>query len=109
VDKNSNRSNLRSRRDLLKLAAGMGILMPFAGTGILPFLSAAEEPHTQAAPAPLPSSLSPEDDQFLEELEKANFLYFWEQGNPETGLVKDRSSTRAQDKRTVASIAATGF
>ncbi len=99
---------MRSRRELLKQVAGMGILMPFAGTAILPFLSA-EEPHKQAAPVPVPSSLSPEDDQFLEELEKANFLYFWEQGNPETGLVKDRSNARTQDHRTVASIAATGF
>ncbi len=87
----------------------MGILMPFAGTGILPLLSAAEEPHKQPAPAPVPSSLSPEDDQFLEELEKANFLYFWEQGNPQTGLVKDRANAHTQDNRTVASIAATGF
>ncbi len=54
-------------------------------------------------------ALSPEDDALLEELEKANFQFFWEQGNPETGLVKDRCNTRTEDKSTVASIAATGF
>jgi hypothetical protein len=53
--------------------------------------------------------LTPEDDAFLEELEKANFLYFWEQANPYTGLVKDRCNVRAEDKGIVASVAATGF
>lgn len=61
---------------------------------------------------PAPSGefvLSPEDDQFLDELEKANFLFFWEHANPETGLVKDRANVRADAHTTVASIAATGF
>jgi hypothetical protein len=53
--------------------------------------------------------LSPEDNQFLEELAKATFLFFWEQSHPETGLVKDRCNVRATDNSTVASIAATGF
>ncbi len=50
-----------------------------------------------------------EDDQFLDDLEKANYLYFWEQAHPGTGLVKDRCNTRATDTGNVASIAATGF
>ncbi len=53
--------------------------------------------------------LAPEDDAFLEELEKANFLFFWEQADAETGLVKDRAHARAKDESIVASIAATGF
>jgi hypothetical protein len=57
---------------------------------------------------PLPA-LSPEDDKFLEELEKANFQYFWDQGDSQTGLVKDRCNVRQADKGVVASIAATGF
>lgn len=60
-------------------------------------------------PDPFAPQLSKEDDQLLEELEKANFLYFWEQADPATGLVKDRSNARAPDKGIVASIAATGF
>ena len=55
------------------------------------------------------AGLSPEDNQFLEDLEKASFLFFWEQANPETGLVKDRCNVRASDTSGVASIAATGF
>jgi hypothetical protein len=52
--------------------------------------------------------LSPEDDLFLEELEQAAFR-FLEQASPHTGLVKDRSNVRGNDKTEVASIAATGF
>ena len=53
--------------------------------------------------------LSAEDDQFLEELERASFLFFWEQADPHSGLVRDRCAVRGDDKRDVASIAATGF
>lgn len=59
--------------------------------------------------APTPYVLSPSDDAFLEELERANFLYFWEQTNPDTGLVKDRCNVRANDNRVLGSIASTGF
>jgi len=53
--------------------------------------------------------VSDEDDQFLDELERATFQYFWEQTNPKTGLVKDRCNVHTGDGGTVASIAATGF
>ena len=61
--------------------------------------------------------LSQADDQFLEELERASFLYFWEQANPRTGLVRDRCTVNAAGAKAtpgkgpelVASIAATGF
>ncbi len=52
---------------------------------------------------------SPDDDQFLEELEKANFLYFWEQANPASGMVRDRANVRNPDNSVLSSIAATGF
>jgi len=71
----------------------------------------------QAAETGQPSnqkSLSPADDQFLEDLENANFLFFWEQADPHTGLVKDRNRVNGpgkglDSKEIVASIAATGF
>jgi hypothetical protein len=53
--------------------------------------------------------LSEEDDGFLDELQRAACLYFWEQGSPQTGLVRDRFSVRGNDRGGVASIAATGF
>ena len=78
------------------------------------FISALPDcvPPSTATDPKVPSAafnLSPEDDQFLDELEKANFLFFWEQANRETGLVKDRANVRATDQAAVASIAATGF
>ncbi len=53
--------------------------------------------------------LNPDEEQLLEEMEKANFQFFWEQANPQTGLIKDRSTVRETDNSIVASIAATGF
>ncbi|MGO8795306.1 MAG: glucoamylase family protein [Candidatus Sulfotelmatobacter sp.] len=71
---------------------------------------AADKPSNSGARAVSdPRALSPEDDDFLNEIEKATFQYFWDQGNPKTGLVKDRCNTRANDGSIVASTAATGF
>lgn len=55
------------------------------------------------------SHLALEDDQFLEDLERANFLFFWEQADPQTGLIKDRCNMHKTDTSNVASLAATGF
>jgi hypothetical protein len=49
------------------------------------------------------------EEALLEEVERASFRYFWEEANPYTGLVKDRSQADGPDARTTASIAATGF
>jgi hypothetical protein len=49
------------------------------------------------------------DDQFLDNLEKASFLFFWEQASVTTGMVKDRAFAAGNDSRTLSSIAATGF
>ena len=57
--------------------------------------------------------LTNEDQQFLEDLERRSFQYFWEEGDPDTGLVLDRArmdgSPLDENHRNVASIAATGF
>ncbi len=87
----------------------MGVLMPFAGRGMLPFLSA-EEPHKHAAPAPLPTELSPrKTTSSWKNWKKPTSFISGNRANPQTGLVKDRANVRTQDTRTVASIAATGF
>jgi hypothetical protein len=96
-----------SRRTLLKMM-GAGACTRTGDPGILPFIAALQE-QPSVSPAPEMESISQEDDQFLEELEKANFLFFLEQTEPETGLVKDRCNVRAVDNGIVASIAATGF
>jgi hypothetical protein len=70
----------------------------------------AEPPPGQQSSLPDRAAISPDDEAFLEELQRACFLYFWEQVDPGTGLVKDRCNVRAErDNGTVASVAATGF
>src|SRR5215468_2736524 len=63
--------------------------------------------------APPRRELSQADLTFLDDLERRSFLYFWEQADPETGMVADRARADAsaldEDHRNVGSIAATGF
>ncbi len=93
-----------SRRDALRQILGLGVCVPLIGLG----QSFAEAGESSTQPK-TPSALSQDDEQLLDELENANFLYFWEQANPQTGLVKDRSNVRSPDNGVVASIASTGF
>ncbi len=72
-------------------------------------LLVAAEQRPSAASTQGAGALSPEDDAFLDELEKLNFQFFWEQASPLTGLVRDRSNVLKNDNPVVASIAATGF
>src|SRR6201996_2696740 len=102
VEPNDSERSL-SRRKLLKNTAAAAT----AAQLISPILAATDEP--QHASEGLMETISAEDDQFLEELEKANFLFFLEQADPETGLVKDRCNARTTDTGVVASIASSGF
>src|ERR1700686_3159900 len=98
-----------SRRNLLKQIVIFGRYIPFANLGILPS-AASFRKEVHAGIVFPPQAASPlRDDPFLEELERANFRFFWEQANPETGLVRDRFNVRKPDKSELASIAATGF
>ncbi len=88
----------------------MALCMPFTGAEILTFLTSSKKHPSRLITPPRPrTDLSQDDHQFLEEVEKANFQYFWEQANPQTGLVRDRFNVRATDSSVVASIAAMGF
>ena len=82
-----------------------GMLRQLAAAG----MAAALPPTGRAGAADGGFSLAPEDSQFLEEMEKANFQFFWEQADPDTGLVRDRSRVSGSNTGGVASIAATGF
>ena len=96
---------LLSRRQMLRQGLGMGLCLPFAD-----FLAAIDiqTQATTAANAEAPT-LTTEEDQFLNELEHASFLFFWEQGSPNTGMVKDRCNIQNNTPGGAASIAATGF
>jgi hypothetical protein len=106
--------NHTSRRRLLREMAGVSLGLPLARWGGLPLWAQAparqaDRRRREAAPQPAATAFSPEDDQFLDELERSSFLFFWEQANPQTGLIKDRCNVRINDTGVVASIASTGF
>jgi len=100
-----------SRRTLLRQMASLSLGLPLARA--LPQQQPAQhpkpQPHASPAPQPAPTSLSPQDDQFLDALERANFLFFWEQAHPETRLIKDRCNVRTKDTSVAASISSSGF
>jgi len=83
---------------LWKLGAGVPLLL--AGSSVHALVTAIRVEG---------SGLSRADDAFLNELERATFRYFSDFAHPETGLVKDRNHVTREDKREIASIAATGF
>lgn len=90
-----------TRRKLLTSLAGAAVTAPLAHV-----VSAVAQSTPKRPPV-----FSPEDDQLLDDIERASCCFFWEQANPQTGLVKDRCNARkaATDSSIVASIAATGF
>jgi hypothetical protein len=98
------RTNRFSRRQMLRQILGMGLSLPLAGI-LRPWSVRAQV----SAAQPVMPTLSSEDDKFLDEVENACFLYFWDQGSPKTGMVKDRCNVHVDDQGIVASIAATGF
>jgi hypothetical protein len=69
---------------------------------------------TERQPPALPQdALSAEDHAFLEDLSRRTFMFFWEQADPTTGIIRDRSRTDgsppAEPSREIGSIAAVGF
>ena len=94
------------RRALLALLAaallggGLGSALPQPRAG-------------QAVESHRAAQLTRDDEAFLEDLSHRTFLFFWEQADLRTGLVRDRALvdgvTDTHGDRNVASIAATGF
>jgi len=111
MKENVPKAGVFSRREILQYivtaCAGARILGRAAWADAAP---QAQAPKPAAPPANTAQSpFSPEDEQLLDDMERASFLFFWEQANPDTGLIKDRANSRATDTSTVASVAATGF
>jgi hypothetical protein len=96
---------LRSSLVILSLLTGcfLGATGPLTSRVVL-----SSSQHSQAF-----HKLSHQDELFLEDLQRRSFRYFWEQADPQTGLVPDRArmdgSPLDENHRNVASIAATGF
>lgn len=91
---------MMTRRRLIGNLAGS--LTPFAALG-------EGRPNAKTITPVGPPPLSKEDDDFLDQLERANFQFFWEQADPQTGLIRDRCNVRSGTRADAASIASVGF
>src|SRR6266436_1121596 len=96
-----------TKRHLLVQLCRMAAISTLPGWAFFPFGCRSET--RSPSPATPGDGYPGTDDQLLEEIEKAGFLFFWEQVDPTTGQVKDRALAGGNDARTVSSIAATGF
>lgn len=86
-----------TRRHFLRVAMTGAAVLPLAGRTLASDL-ALDQP-----------ALTPGDLSLLEEIERAAFEFFWNEANPITGLVLDRTRADGGSARRTASIAATGF
>ncbi|HEY0099146.1 MAG TPA: glucoamylase family protein [Pyrinomonadaceae bacterium] len=84
-----------------------------AGLLLSNFALTATAQRVRRVPARASARLSAADEAFLEDMSRRAFRFFWEQADPQTGLVRDRARTDNspldENHRDVASIAATGF
>ena len=70
------RKHCRSRRQLLRQMAGVSLGLPLASwTGF------GAPTQTTPTPADKAATFSADDEKFLDDLERANFLFFWEQAS----------------------------
>lgn len=105
-----------SRRELLSHGGSLAALLSLGDYSLLR-ASVPETPSIFQSPNPAAPyyaalnsySLSDADDQFLENLQHASFQYFWEQANPDTGIVRDRCNAITPSGNDLGSIAAVGF
>src|SRR5580765_1669783 len=74
------------------------------------------QPAARQAPRSRPAeyTLSKDNDAFLEDLSKRSFMFFWEQADSDTGIVRDRAGVDGgpsanESAREIGSIASVGF
>jgi hypothetical protein len=96
-------STFSTRREWLARLGKTAFIAPLAGVGLFSLSCGESRPNEKSGLKDL------DDDSFLDEIERAVFLYFWEQASSTTGQVKDRAHAGGIDNHTVSSIAATGF
>ena len=97
------------RKPLLRLVAVCLLLISLSQHGIAqPQRSEGNRQNTVRG-----ARVNQSDEAFLEEVSRRSFQYFWEEADPNTGLVPDRArmdgSPLEESHRGVGSIAATGF
>ena len=95
----------------LRPAVLAALLAAVAGCAVT---TASRSPAVQSARPGSAFHLSPGDEAFLEDLSKRSFLFFWEQTDTGTGIVRDRagadgSPSANASAREIGSIASVGF
>jgi hypothetical protein len=91
-----------TRREVLQYSANTALAYPALNFAVA-MVSCGGGSSSPPPPSPVP------DDEFLDQIERATFQFFWEQASATTGQVKDRALAAGNDSRTVSSIASTGF
>jgi hypothetical protein len=98
---------MREKSQLTRRSLLRGAVLGIAGLPLTPLAGWTQKQRTFTEPAPVPYPGS--DDALLDEIERCAFDFFWNEAGT-TGQVKDRAvNGNDKDKRTIASIAATGF
>ena len=99
-----------SRRELLKQGGRAAALLAATHAPVHRAWPAGLPPVQDFTPPP-PNSypMSQVEEAFLEEVEHASFQFFWDQGNPGTGIVRDRCNATTGNGSDLGSIASTGF
>jgi hypothetical protein len=102
---------LLSRREALRILARSSAASVLGSGSFAAIASALPRPRVLPSPYLIGAPVDTHDDiQLLDEIERASFLFFWEQMDPKTGIVKDRSLASGDtDARVVGSIGATAF
>jgi hypothetical protein len=92
-----------TRREIMRIC-GMGLLASPLGA-----IESRAKQATQSFAEPTGTPYEGTDEQLLDEVQRASFDFFWNEASPKTGQVKDRALANGNDRRMMASIAATGF
>jgi hypothetical protein len=107
--------SILSRREVLRRGALLCACFPLVELSSPFGLTRASAP----AGTPVPANSSAQktgqytfaaaDEALLEDLEQANFQFFWDQTNPKTGISRDRCNVKTPGENNLGSIASTGF
>ena len=98
-----------TRRQFILRGTRASVLLPLLPLIRSMAVGVAQRTNLPKQPLPVVSPFYQVDEALLEEIENSNFRYFWEQANPETGIVRDRCNAVVPDKSDLGSIASTGF
>jgi len=97
--------NNLTRREVLAQLSKVAVISSLPTMTFFPF--GCGNGNTSSPQPPTEDGYNGTNDQLLEEMEKAAFLFFWEQADPATGQVKDRALAAGNDSRAVSCFVAT--